>query len=381
MKNDRAVRFAAPATASALAAVLLLGAACGKAKTQTGPPPAVPVVVGIVTQEDAPVEWRGVGAVEPVNTVSVKAQVGGALVGVHFNEGQDVHKGDLLFTLDDRPFQAALREAEAQLERDRALLERARSEAARYSELVKKEYVTRSETDDKAASAASLQASVHSDEAQVERAKLDLQYCRIVSPLDGRTGGLLVKAGNIVKANDDKPMVVIQQMEPIRVAFVLPQQLLGQVRERSKAATLTATVKAPEDPGAPHQGALSFIDNTVDSSTGTIAVKAEFANRDRALWPGQFVNVSLVLDTDRAAVVAPSQAVQTGQSGDYVFVVKDDQTVEMRPVVVRRATAEKTVIGQGLKAGERVVVEGQLRLQPGVRVEVQPEAPKVAAAN
>jgi multidrug efflux system membrane fusion protein len=363
---------------AALAFALLLSG-CGKQAAKPGPGPGVPVVVDTVTREDVPLEWRGVGAVEAIESVAVKAQVGGALTGVHFAEGADVRKGDLLLTLDERPFQAALRAAEAQLERDRALLASAQAEAKRYSDLVGKEYVTRSETDSKTAQAGSLQGTVRADEAQVESARLDLQYCRIVAPLSGRTGSLMVKLGNIVKANDDQPLVVIQQMAPIRAAFVLPQQLLGQVLGRAKASTLTASVKAPEDPGPPHAGALTFIDNAVDRTTGTIAVKAEFPNTDRTLWPGQFVNVALTLDTDRAAVVAPTQAVQSGQGGDYVFVVKDDQTVEMRPVEVRRAAGDKTVIGKGLEPGERVVVEGQLRLQPGSKVEVQTTPAKAAS--
>ena len=190
---------------------------------------------------------------------------------------------------------------------------------------------------------------------------------------------MALKQGNVVKANDDKPLVVIQQMAPIRAAFSLPQQFLAQVLARSKASTLVAAVKAPEDPGPGHSGSLVFIDNAVDSSSGTIAVKAEFTNQDRQLWPGQFVNVNLVLDTDHGVVVAPSQAIQGGQGGDYVFVVKDDQTVEMRPVTVRRAAGDKTVVDKGLEPGERVVVEGQLRLQPGARVEVQTGAPKASA--
>ncbi|MEO8503463.1 MAG: efflux RND transporter periplasmic adaptor subunit [Acidobacteriota bacterium] len=350
--------------------------ACGKGNPKSAAPPSMPVVVGAVTREDVPVEWRGVGAIEAISAVAVKSQVGGELVGVHFQEGQDVKQGDLLFTIDERPFTAALRTAQAQLERDRALAQSAQSEAKRYEELVSKEFVTRSQTDEKSAQAVSSQATVRADEAQLERAKLDLQYCRILAPLSGRTGSVALKQGNVVKANDDKPLVVIQQMAPIRAAFSLPQQFLGQVLARSKASTLMASVKAPEDPGPPHTGALVFIDNAVDASSGTIAVKAEFANQDRQLWPGQFVNVNLVLDTDQGVVVAPSQAIQGGQNGDYVFVVKEDQTVEMRPVTVRRAAGDKTVIDKGLEPGERVVVEGQLRLQPGAHVEVQtPKAP------
>jgi multidrug efflux system membrane fusion protein len=361
----------------ALGALSVL-AACGGGQKKAGPPPGLPVVVDTVTREDVPVEWSGVGTVEAIQSVAVRAQVSAALVGVHFKEGQDVKKGDLLFTLDERPFEAALRASEAQLQRDRALLASAQADAKRYRELVSKEYVTRSDADTKQAQAEALAATVAADEAGVASARVNLQYCRIVAPLAGRTGSLLVKQGNVVKANDE-PLVSIQQMEPIRAGFVLPQSLLGELRARAAASTLTAAAKAPEDPGPAHDGALTFIDNAVDASTGTIAAKAEFANRDRALWPGQFVNVRLVLDTDRDAVVAPSQAVQSGQSGDYVFLLKDDQTVEMRPVTVRRAAGDKTLIDKGLAPGDKVVVEGQLRLQPGAHVEVQP-ASKTAAS-
>lgn len=367
-----------------LLAALALGvalAACGKSAPKSAAPRGLPVVVGTVTREDVPLEWRGVGTVEAIQSVSVRSQVGGALDGVHFTEGQDVKKGDLLFTIDQRPFEAAVRQSQAQLERDRALLQSAEAEAKRYGDLVAKEYVTRSETEAKVAQAASLQGTVRADQAALEQARLDLQYCRITAPIAGRTGSLLVKQGNVVKANDEQPLLVIQQMEPIRTVFALPQQLLAQVLARSKATALHATVRPPEDAGTPHDGTLTFIDNAVDPRTGTIAVKAEFANQDRGLWPGQFVNVALVLDTDRAAVVAPTQAVQSGQSGDYVFVVKDDQTVEMRPVDVKRAAGDKTVIAKGLAPGEQVVTEGQLRLQPGVRVEVQTDTPKPAPAG
>jgi multidrug efflux system membrane fusion protein len=369
------------AIASGLAALgmVTVFAGCGGGQKKAGPPPGLPVLVGTVTREDVPVEWSGVGTVEAIQSVSVRAQVTGALTEVRFKEGQEVKKGDLLFVLDERPFEAALRAAEAQLQRDRALLASARADAKRYAELVGKEYVTRSDADTKQAQAEALAATVAADEAGVSTAKVNLQYCRITAPLTGRTGSLLVKQGNVVKATDE-PLVVIQQMQPIRAAFVLPQSFLGQLRARAAASTLTASAKAPEDPGPGHDGALTFIDNAVDPTTGTIAAKAEFQNQDRALWPGQFVNVRLVLDTDRGAVVAPTQAVQTGQSGDYVFVVKDDQTVEMRQIEVRRAAGDKTVVAKGLAPGDKVVVEGQLRLQPGVKVEVQQPSAKVAAS-
>ncbi|MGE5233313.1 MAG: efflux RND transporter periplasmic adaptor subunit [Acidobacteriota bacterium] len=374
-------RFSRAGAAIAGLALMAFAAGCGGEKKAAGPPPAVPVRAALTTREDVPFEWRGVGTVEAINTVSVKAQVGGELVRVHFREGDEVRKGDPLFTLDERPFQAALREAQAQLERDRALAENAAADARRYTELVAKDYVTRSDADERTSRAASQKATVQADEAAVERARLNLQYCRITAPMSGRTGSLMVKVGNIVKANDDKPMVVIQQIEPILVAFALPQQHLGQVRQRMQQAVMPAEASAPDDKTPPHAGRLVFIDNAVDTATGTIALKAEFPNQDRALWPGQFVNVALTLGVDQGAVVAPSQAVQSSQAGDFVFVIKDDQTVDMRPVTVERTAGERAVIAKGLEPGERVVVDGQLRLAPGTRVEVLADQGKAAAAS
>ncbi|MGE5125221.1 MAG: efflux RND transporter periplasmic adaptor subunit [Betaproteobacteria bacterium] len=374
-------RFSRAGAAIAGLALMAFAAGCGGEKKAAGPPPAVPVRAALTTREDVPFEWRGVGTVEAINTVSVKAQVGGELVRVHFREGDEVRKGDPLFTLDERPFQAALREAQAQLERDRALAENAAADARRYTELVAKDSVTRSDADERTSRAASQKATVQADEAAVERARLNLQYCRITAPMSGRTGSLMVKVGNIVKANDDKPMVVIQQIEPILVAFALPQQHLGQVRQRMQQAVMPAEASAPDDKTPPHAGRLVFIDNAVDTATGTIALKAEFPNQDRALWPGEFVNVALTLGVDQGAVVAPSQAVQSSQAGDFVFVIKDDQTVDMRPVTVERTAGERAVIAKGLEPGERVVVDGQLRLAPGTRVEVLADQGKAAAAS
>jgi len=374
-------RFSRAGAAMAGLALMAFAAGCGGEKKAAGPPPAVPVRAALTTREDVPFEWRGVGTVEAINAVSVKAQLGGELVRVHFREGDEVRKGDPLFTLDERPFQAALREAQAQLERDRALAENAAADARRYTELVAKDYVTRSDADERTSRAASQKATVQADEAAVERARLNLQYCRITAPMSGRTGSLMVKVGNIVKANDDKPMVVIQQIEPILVAFALPQQHLGQVRQRMQQAVMPAEASAPDDKTPAHPGKLVFIDNAVDTSTGTIALKAEFPNQDRALWPGEFVNVALTLGVDQGAVVAPSQAVQSSQAGDFVFVIKDDQTVDMRPVTVERTAGERAVIAKGLEPGERVVVDGQLRLAPGTRVEVLADQGKAAAAS
>ena len=358
-----------------VAAPLALLAACAKT---AAPPPAAPLPVSaaVATVADVPVEWRGVGTLEPVSNVAVRAQVGGRLEQVHFTEGQEVKKGNLLFTLDSRPFQTALDAAQAQLARDQALADNAAADATRYAELAKKEYVTAEEYEAKRSSAAALDATLGADRAAIERARLDLGYCAIRAPLAGRTGSLQVYAGNLVKANDDTPMVVIQQMDPIRVRFAVPQQLLPEIRKGSATAALGVAVSvAGAAPGTdPRRGELSFIDNAIDGGSGTIALKATFPNGDAALWPGQFVQVVLTLSQLENAVVAPSTAIQTGQDGDYVYVIASGGAVESRPVELGPVAGDKTVIRTGLAVGETVVTEGQLRLFPGAKVEVQTPA-------
>ncbi len=337
------------------------GGAAGQA------PAAVPVHVGRVTRETVPVEVHGIGTVAPRSTVQVKAQVGGEVTAVHFREGQDVTKGQALFTIDPRPYRAAVQKAEAQLARDRALAANAEADVARYADLVEKDYVTREQYDQIQADAESQKATVKADEAALEEARLDLGWTTISSPVAGRTGKVLIHAGNVVKAND-LPLVVIQQIEPVDVSFSVAQSYLDEIRGRQASGELAATAAPPG--GAAHQGTLTFIDNEVDPTTGTIELKATFPNRDRALWPGQFVNVTLDLAVEQDAVVAPAPAVQSGQKGDYVFVVKDDGTVESRSVEVSRTMGERAVIAKGLSGGETVVTDGQLRLVPGAPVEV-----------
>lgn len=367
-----------------LTAAALSGGCSGGADSQAAAgaqgqaAPAVPVHVGRVTREAVPVEVHAIGTVTSRSTVEIKAQVGGEVTAVHFREGQDVTKGQPLFTIDPRPYQAAVQEAEARLARDRALAANAEGDVERYADLVEKDYVTREQYDQIRANAESQRATVKADEAALERARLELAWTALAAPVSGRTGKLLVHAGNVVKAND-LPLVVIQQVEPVDVAFSVAQSYLDEVRARSAAGDLTATAAPPG--GAEHQGTLTFIDNAVDPATGTIALKATFPNRDRALWPGQFVNVTLDLAMEQDAVVAPAPAVQTGQEGDYVFVVKDDGTVESRSVEVSRTVGRRAVIAQGLSGGETVVTDGQLRLVPGARVEAQEESRADAGAE
>jgi multidrug efflux system membrane fusion protein len=332
--------------------------------------PAVPVAVATVVEKTVPVDIRVIGNVEAFSTVSVKSQVEGIVERVHFREGQDVRQGDLLFTIDSRPFEAALRQAEANLARDAALEKNAKAQADRYSKLFEAGIVSQEQYDQFRTNAESYEAAVRADKAAVERAKLDLSYCTIHSPIDGRTGALIVHEGNLVKANADTPLVVINQISPIYVNFSVPEGYLPDIRKYRAHGELGVQAIVP-NVNRPPEGLLSFLDNTVDTTTGTVKLKGKFDNRDRQLWPGQFVNVVLKLTTQPNAIVVPSQAVQTGQSGQYVFVIKPDMTAESRPVVAGSTVGGESVIEKGLQLGENVVTDGQLRLAPGSKVELK----------
>ena len=330
----------------------------------------MPVRVGTVEKRPAPVQIRNIGTVQPYNTVAVRALVNGEILRVHFHEGEDVRKGDLLFSIDPRPYEAALAQAEAALARDRAQLENARADAARYVDLVKKDYVTQQQYDSVKSNAEAFAATVRADEAAVARSTIDLGYCSIRSPIDGRTGIVMVQAGNIVKAND-ATFVTINQLAPIYVAVAVPERDLPEIRRRQAEGRLALDAEDPASGKPLARGELTFIDNAVDRMTGTITVKATFENRDRSLWPGEFVNAVLTLSTQADALVAPPGTVQTGQQGSFAYVVKADNTVEPRPVTVGRSLADGTVIQKGLQAGDRVVTDGHLRLRPGSKVDIQ----------
>jgi multidrug efflux system membrane fusion protein len=346
------------------------GRAGGQARSG-GSREAVPVLVATAVQKSVPVQIRAVGNVEPFSTVSIKSQVTGVLMKAHFKEGQNVKKGQLLFTIDPRPLEAAQKQAEATLARDAAQLQNAREQARRYAELVKKQYVSQEQYDQIRANADAAEAVVQADLAVVENAKVQLSYCYIYSPLDGQVGTLLVNEGNLVRVNDGTPLLVINQLAPINVTFSVPEQNLPDIKRHMAAGKLKVDASFPPDERRPEQGTLAFVDNAVDRSTGTIKLKAEFSNREKRLWPGQFVNVAVTLTTQADAVVIPSEAIQVGPEGQHVFVVRADNRVDVRPVTVARTTAGEAIIAKGVQPGERVVREGQFLLGPGARIDIK----------
>jgi membrane fusion protein, multidrug efflux system len=392
-------------------------------KARTG----IPVTAAAATRKDVPVQLRIIGNVEAYATVSIKALVDGQLWKVHFKEGQDVQKEDLLFSIDARPFEATLRRTEANLERDQALAEQAEAnltkdvtqiaqaeanlakdvalaknaetQEKRYAFLAGKNYVSKDQYDQMRANYDALSAAVQADKAAVENARASLRsdkvtlesaraivrgsradvetasiqlgYCSIRAPISGRTGGLLVQQGNMIKAND-VPISVINQISPIYVTFALPEQNLAEIKKHMAAGPLKVEAFLPDEE-VPERGILTFVDNAVDTATGTIKLKGTFENKEKRLWPGQFLNVVLTLTTRRNAVLVPSQAIQTGQEGPYVFVLKPDLVVEARPVTVDRSLEGMTVVARGLQPGETVVTDGHLRLVPGGKVEIKKE--------
>jgi membrane fusion protein, multidrug efflux system len=417
-----------------LAVVLALAGACTEQKAeskQAQKRPPVPVAVAAVEQKNMAVQIGAIGTVEQYSQVTVRAQVGGELMRVYIKEGQDVKKGDLLFAIDPRTAEAALAQAQANLAKDRVQVQQARAalqrdlarvgqskaalardqaqaknaevQAKRYQELLQKELISKEQHDQYQTTAEALGATVQddqadvrsaeetaradeqaiksaeevvrADEAAVDNAKVQLGYTTIRSPMDGRLGSLGLNQGNVVRVNDST-LITINQIQPIYVSFTVPQQQLPAIKRYMAEGTLDVSVLPAGDPKAQH-GRVTFIDNAVDPTTGTIRLKATFGNEDKRLWPGQFVNVTLTLTTQPGAIVIPAQAVQSGQGGSqFVFVVKEDSTVDNRRITVERTQGNETVVSQGLTAGERVVVDGQPRLTPGAKVEVRaPSAP------
>lgn len=421
-------RIAGSLLLGALAALSLAGCsdrANGTPARAAGPPP-VPVTVAEAVQKDVPVQVTAIGNVQAYTTVAVKSQISGQIVQVHFREGQEVHRNDLLFTIDPRPLEAALRQAQANVARDTAALRQAEAalvqrraevqqaeanlardmaqmdnaavQEQRYRTLVDKELIAREQYDQVRTNASAMQATVQADRAAVENAKasalaaqatvenaraaiaageamvdnarLQLAYTTIRAPMDGRTGNIGLQTGNVVKANDDKGMVELTQVHPIYVSFAVPEQYLGDIKRFSAGGRLKVEAY-PDRTKPPAVGEVTFINSSVDPTTGTIQLKGTFTNADNALWPGQFLDVVLTLNTEPNVILVPTQAIQPGQQGPFVFVVKADGTVESRPVQPGRRLERETVITKGLRAGERIVTDGQLRLSPGAKVDVK----------
>jgi multidrug efflux system membrane fusion protein len=354
-----------------LGLIMLPGCSARKAETQPLRVSAVPVMVATVVQKTVPVEVRAIGNVEAYATVNVKSLVEGQLQRVNFTEGQFLKKDELLFKVDSRPFEATLQQVEGNLARDMALARNAQAQAERYTKLFEAGIVSKDQFDQFRTNADSYEAAVRADRAAVEKAKVDVDHCSIYSPIDGRTGSLMVDQGNVVKANPDTPLVVIKQISPIYVDFSVPEQYLSDIMKYMGEGNLPVEAIIPHEEQRPISGKLVFVDNAVDQTTGTIKLKGYFANQDRRLWPGQFVNTVLKLTSEPHAIVVPSQAVQTGQSGQYVFVISADRTAQLRPVVAGNTVGGDTVIQKGLQPGETVVTDGQLRLAPGAKVEIK----------
>lgn len=354
---------------------MLGGCTKGKQEQQMKKPP-VPVTAEAASVKSVPMQLLAIGTVEPFSQVSVRSRIGGELIKVYFREGQDVRKGDLLFTIDPRPFKNALEVAEANMERDVALAKKAREDVNRYTELMREELVSRSQYEQIFATARALDATVSADRAAVENARLLLSYCSIHAPVSGRTGGLLVHEGNQIKADDDKAIVVINQVQPIYVGFSVPEKSLPDIKKYMAHQKLKVEVRITGEEDKPVYGDVQFIDNTVDTTTGTIKLKGIFPNRDNRLWPGQFVNAVMTLSVQDNAVVVPSASIQTSQQGHFVYLIKEDMTAEMRPVTTGQSFQNITVISAGLQPGEKVVTDGQMRLTPGSQVEIRtaPEA-------
>lgn len=332
-------------------------------------PPAVPVSIARVVMKDVPVRVHAIGNVEPLTTVAIKARVDGQIDAVRFKEGDEVHAGAVLFELDRRPFEAQLAQAKANLLKDKALLDHAREQEKRNKDLLAQKFISPDAYAQFATNVETAAATVVADEAAVRSVQLSLDYCTIRAPLTGYAGKVMIQQGNLVKANDTLSLVVINQVVPVNVSFSVPESILSDVRRYQADGELHVAAETPGS-GHPVPGKLSFVDNTTDITTGTIKLKAEFPNVDKALWPGQFVNVVLTLTMQKNAIVAPTTAVQNGPNGQYVFIVAPNQTVALRDVKIARAEGDETVIASGLAPGDTVVTTGQLRLAPGTRVTI-----------
>jgi len=331
---------------------------------------AVPVGVATVQQQDMPVYLVGLGTVTPLYSVNVKSRVDGELVQVNFKEGQQVRKGELLAVIDPRPYEVALSQAQAQRFKDEASLRDAKLNYQRYKDLLNQSgAMSQQQVDTQLATADQLEGAVRADQAAIDNAKLQLSYCHIISPIDGRVGLRLVDPGNMVHATDTNPMLVITQLQPITVIFTLPEDQLNSVRQHMRNGALRTEAYSRDDQTKLSTGKLLTIDNQIDVTTGTGRLKAEFSNPGDELWPNQFVNIHLLLETRKNTFVIPAAAVQRGPQGTYVFVVKPDKTVEVRPITVAISQNNLTAVSNGLSPNETVVTDGQDKLQAGSKVE------------
>jgi multidrug efflux system membrane fusion protein len=341
------------------------------------PAAAVPVLAGVAARADVPIYLSGLGTVQAFNTVTVRARVDGHLDKIAFVEGQDVKAGDLLAQIDPRPLQAALNQAVATKATDEAKLANAKLDLERFNNLIKRDFATHQSVDTQNAMVAQLEAAIQGDQAAIDNARVQLGYTTITAPLGGRTGLRLIDQGNIVHAGDTNGIVMITQLQPISVIFILPQDLLGQIHDEMTKGTLTVTALKRDDPNQViDQGTLALVDNQIDAGTGTIHLKATFPNRNNALWPGEAVSARLTLKTERGAVTVPAPVVQRDPAGTYVYVIKPDETVERRAVAIAQIRDDVAIIDKGLEVGERVVVDGQYKLRPGIRVDTTQDAPK-----
>jgi len=359
-------------TGSYVASFLIVVAACGCSKEQAAPAPrasSIPVIVSKVTQKAMPIQLTAIGNVGAY-TVSVEAQVSGELLDVHFKEGDFVRQGQLLFSIDPRPYEAALARTQAMLVRDKALAANNRAQSQRTARLLADGVVSPADANTSKSAADAADATVAADEAALKTAQLNLEYCTIYSPMDGRTGAVLVKPGNLVKASD-APIVVIKRLSPIPVEFTVPQEYLPEIKKRLAVKPLRVEATVPNSSGRPEVGQLVFVDNVVDMATGTIRLRSLFDNSSSALWPGLYVNTLITLAEQENATVIPAQAVTAGQQGSFVWLVQEDGTVTPRQVTSTRSLEGLAVIDKGLKPGETVVTDGQVRLAPGTKVQIK----------
>jgi membrane fusion protein, multidrug efflux system len=365
-----------PSSIILICSVVLLCAACTTKKEKPKAKAAVPVKVAQVQLKDVPLQVKAIGNIEAYTNVAIKSQVSGQIARVHFREGSDVEKGALLISIDPGPFQATLSQCEAALAKDQAQARFAREQASRYEGLLKEGIVTHDQYDLLQSNAESLTATLAADRASIKNARIQLGYCTIRSPISGRTGTIAMQTGNLVKAND-LPIVAVNQLSPIYATFSIPEKRLAEVKRAMAGNELKIEALIPNEPGSTEIGTISFLDNAVNSATGSIKLKGVFANKSRKLWPGQFTDVILTLGIRKNAVVVPTNAIQTSQQGQFVYVVKADKTVEMRQITSAIAVGEDTIIEKGLAAGETVVTDGQLRLTPGAVVDTNDKQPVV----